>query len=81
MHWVEYIYLIGAKYVNLSKTELLTPLFFLIQLQTANGGDLLEQHIREHPSNAQYMSKFSVLVMVDAMNNLARKKVAELSRV
>ena len=32
----------------------------LIELQVLNGDELLEKHLSEGPSNAQYTSRFSV---------------------
>ena len=41
----------------------------LVQLQVANGEEILKQHIEQGPSNAQYTSKFSsqsLLVAIDS---------------
>ena len=46
-------------------TTIYQPLF---QLLVVNGDSILEQHIEQHPSNAQYTSKFSVAMMIDAMD-------------
>ena len=47
----------------------------LLHLQIANGDDLLEQHIREQPANAQYTSKFSVAMMVDAIDTWLERRL------
>ncbi len=41
----------------------------LIELLVANGDSVLEQHITQQPSNALYTSKFSVTMMIDAINS------------
>ena len=40
----------------------------LVNLQVANGDNLLEQHIKQNPSNAQYTSKFSVTMLIEAID-------------
>ena len=49
----------------------------LVQLQVANGDQLLEQHINEGPSNAQYTSKFSVVSMLDAIDTWLERKLVQ----
>ena len=51
----------------------------LIELQVANGDKLLEQHINEQPLNAQYTSKFSATMMIEAIDTwLTRKLLSSL---
>ena len=40
----------------------------LVNLQVANGDNLLQQHIKQNPSNAQYTSKFSVTMLIEAID-------------
>lgn len=47
----------------------------LLQLQVANGDDLLQQYIRQEPSNAQYTLKFSVAMMVDAIDTWLERRM------
>ena len=39
----------------------------LIVLQVLNGNDLLEKHLSEEPSNAQYTSRFRARVLTEAV--------------
>ena len=41
----------------------------LVQLQIANGDELLQQHVKEGPQNAQYTSKFSAVMLLEAINS------------
>ena len=57
--------------------NLLTPVYpYLVQLQIASGYNILQQHVNEGPSNAQYTSKFSVASLIDTW--LQRKSVDSL---
>ena len=47
----------------------------LVNLQVANGDNLLEQHIKQNPSNAQYTSKFSVTMMIEAIDTWLERKL------
>ena len=51
----------------------------LVNLQVANGDNLLEQHIKQNPSDAQYTSKFSVTLLIEAIDTwLERKALTSL---
>ena len=40
----------------------------LVELQVLNGNELLEKHFSEGPSNAQYTSRFSARVLIEAID-------------
>ena len=40
----------------------------LIELQVLNGDELLEKHLSEGPSNAQYTSRVSARVLIEAID-------------
>ncbi len=48
----------------------------LVQLQIANGDELL-QHVKEGPQNAQYTSKFSAVMLLEAINSWLDRKLIE----
>ena len=48
----------------------------LVQLQIANGDELLQQHVKEGPQNAQYTSKFSAVMLINSW--LDRKLIESL---
>ena len=48
----------------------------LAQLQIANGDELL-QHVKEGPQNAQYTSKFSAVMLLEAINSWLDMKLIE----
>ena len=51
----------------------------LIELQVANGDQILEQHINKNPLNAQYTSKFSTTMLIEAIDIwLDRKLLSSL---
>ena len=51
----------------------------LIALQVANGDGLLEEHITQGASNTQYTSKYSVVMLLEALNTwLERKQLQSL---
>ena len=51
----------------------------LIALQVANGNRLLEEHITQGVSNAQYTSKFSAVMLLEALDTwLERKQLQSL---
>ena len=47
----------------------------LLQLQIANGDNLLDQHIKEQPANAQYTSKFSAAMMIDSIDTWLKRRL------
>ena len=47
----------------------------LVNLEVANGDNLLEQHIKQNPSNAQYSSKFSVTMLIEAIDTWLERKL------
>ena len=47
----------------------------VIELQIANDDILLEQHIKKNPSNAQYTSKFSINMLLDALYTWLDRKL------
>ena len=47
-----------------------------IELQVANGDQLLERHI-EDPSNAQYTSRFSTTMLIEAIDTWLDRKLVE----
>ena len=46
----------------------------LVNLQVANG-DNLEQHIKQNPSNAQCTSKFSMTMLIEAIDTWLERKL------
>ena len=48
-----------------------------VQLQIANGDELLQQHVKEGPQNAQYTSKFSAVMLLEAINSWLDRKLIE----
>ena len=40
----------------------------LVQLQIANGDGVVQQHVEEGPQNAQYTSKFSAVMLLEAID-------------
>ena len=46
----------------------------LIALQVANGDGLLEEHITQGASNAKYTSKYSVVMLLEALNTWLERK-------
>ena len=53
----------------------------LIELQVLNGDELLEKHLSEGPSNAQYTSRFSVGVLIEAVDIWIERKLIVSRRV
>ena len=49
----------------------------LVQLQIANGDEFLQQHVKEGPQNAQYTSKFSAVMLLEAINSWLDRKLIE----
>ena len=49
----------------------------LVQLQIANGDELLQQHVKERPQNAQYTSKFSAVMLLEAINSWLDRQLIE----
>ena len=47
----------------------------LVNLQVTNGDNLLEQHIKQNPSNAQYTSKFSMTMLIEAIDTWLERKL------
>ena len=47
----------------------------LIELQVLNGDELLEKHLSEGPSNAQYTSRFSARVLIEAIDIWIERKL------
>ena len=47
----------------------------LVNLQVANGDNLLEQYIKQNPSDAQYTSKFSVTMLIEAIDTWLERKL------
>ena len=52
----------------------------LIELQVHNGDELLEKHLSEGPSNAQYTSRFSARLLIDAINIWIERKLTCVSK-
>ena len=46
-----------------------------IELQKLNGDELLELHLSEGPSNAQYTSRFSARVLIEAIGIWIERKL------
>ena len=68
------IYILAKNYLPLTTT--FDP---LVQLQITNGDELLQQHVKEGPQNAQYTSKFSAVMLLEAINSwLDRKLIKSL---
>ena len=49
----------------------------LVQLQIVIGDELLQQHVKEGPQNAQYTSKFSAVMLLEAINSWLDRKLIE----
>lgn len=49
----------------------------LLDLQIANGDQVLEQHIAHGPANAQYTSKFAVTSLISAIDTWLHRKLVE----
>ena len=47
----------------------------LVQLQIANGDDLLKQHVEQGASNAQYTSKFSSVSLIEAIDTWIERRL------
>ena len=47
----------------------------LVNLQVANGGNLLEQHIKQNPSNALYTFKFCMTMLIEAIDTWLERKL------
>ena len=47
----------------------------LIELKILNGNELLEKHLSEGPSNAQYTSRFSARVLIEAIDICIERKL------
>ena len=47
----------------------------LIELQVLNGDELLEKHLSEGPFNAQYTSRFSARVLIEAIDIWIERKL------
>ena len=59
---------------RLSLTTTFDP---LVQLQIANGDELLQQHVKEGPQSAQCTSKFSAVMLLEAINSWLDRKLIE----
>ena len=46
-------------------------------MQIANGDELLQQHVEEGPRNAQYTSKFSAVMLLEAIDTWLDRKLGE----
>ena len=66
------IYILAKNYLPLTTT--FDP---LVQLQIANGDELLQQHVKEGPQNAQYTSKVSAVMLLEAINSWLDRKLIE----
>ena len=49
----------------------------LVELQVANGDQLLEQHINQHPLNAQYTSRFSATMLIEAIDTWLERRLLQ----
>ena len=47
----------------------------LIELQVLNGNKLLEKHLSEGPSNAQYTSRLSAKMFIEAIDIWVERKL------
>ena len=63
-----------------NRLPLTTTFDELVQLQIANGDGLLQQHVEEGPQNAQYTSKFSAVVLLEAIDTWLDRKLMESLR-
>ena len=59
----------------LESCSTLTTYKELIELQVLNGDKLLEKHLSEGPSNAQYTSRFSARVLIEAIDIWIERKL------
>ena len=60
-----------------NRMPLTTTFDSLVQWQIANGDELLQQHVKEGPQNAQYTSKFSAGMLLEAINSWLDRKLVE----
>ena len=67
--------LISAYFLAKNRIPHTTVYPHLVNLQVANGDNLLEQHIKQNPSNAQYTSKFSVTMLIEAIATWLERKL------
>ena len=49
----------------------------LVELQVTNGDQLLEQHINQHPLNAQYTSRYSATMLIEAIDTWLERKLLQ----
>ena len=47
----------------------------LVELQVTNGDQLLEQHVNQNPLNAQYTSRFSASMLIEAIDTWLDRKL------
>ena len=53
----------------------------LVELQAANGDEFLQQHLTQGARNAQYMSKFAVTSLIEAIDSwLGQKLLLSLTK-
>ena len=69
--------LISIYFLAKNHLSLTTTFDSLVQLQIANGDKLLQQHVKEGPQNAQYTSKFSAVMLLEAINSWLDRKLIE----
>ena len=60
--------LMGSIYFLANRIPHSTTYMELLELQVFNSDELLEKHLSEGPSNAQYMSRFSAIVLIEAID-------------
>ena len=60
-----------------NRLPLTTTFDQVVQLQIANGDELLQQHVEEGPRNAQYTSKFSAVMLLEAIDTWLDRKLVE----
>ena len=67
-------------FLDKNRLPLTTTFDQLVQLQIANGDGLLQQHVEEGPQNAQYTSKFSAVMLLEAIDTWLDRKLMESLR-
>ena len=60
-----------------NRLPLITTFDQVVQLQIANRDELLQQHVEEGPRNAQYTSKFSAVMLLEAIDTQLDRKLVE----
>ena len=61
---------------NIASQNVTEMLLSMLEWQK-NGDELLQQHVKEGPQNVQYTSKFSAVMLLEAINSWLDRKLIE----